>query len=421
MLRRAVLRMALRWRPADAGVDVLARLPDATLDALRRDGMDPRLDGSAGPVRRVALPWGFRGWLVTGYDEVRSVLADHDAYSNDFGNLVGRRRASAASDPGGLGFADPPEHTRLRQMLTPHFTARRLRGLEPAVARIVDDAVADAERGLAADGSVDLVQRFALPVPSLTICELLGVPYAERDQFQRLSRARFDVSGGGADSLSVIAESLDYLEDLVARRRREPAAGLIGGLLAEHGAELTDRELAGVADGLLTGGLETTESSLALGVVVLLRSPEDRTRLAADPAFAAPYVDDLLRYLTVVQVAFPRFARRDLELAGMRVRRGDVVLCSLSVADRDPRMGAHPDRVDTSVDRPSHLAFGHGIHRCVGAELARLELRLALPELFRRIPDLRLTGSESDLEYRPLSLVYGLAALPVHRPSVLNV
>src|SRR5689334_15767371 len=148
MLRRAVLRIALRWRPADAGPDVLGRLPDATLDALRRDGMDPRLDGSGGPVRRVALPWGFRGWLVTGYDEVRSVLADHDSYSNDFGNLVGRRRATAAADPGGLGFADPPRHTRLRQMLTPHFTAHRLRALEPAVARIVDEAVATVERGL---------------------------------------------------------------------------------------------------------------------------------------------------------------------------------------------------------------------------------------------------------------------------------
>ena len=421
MLRRAVLRIALRWAPQGAGTDVLARLPDTTLDALRRNGMDPLLDGSAGPVRRIALPWGFRGWLVTGYDEVRAVLADHDSYSNDFGNLVGQRRAAAASDPGGLGFADPPRHTQLRRMLTPHFTARALRALEPAVTRIVDETVSGVEERLAVDGTVDLVEHFALPVPSLTICELLGVPYAERDQFQRLSRARFDVSGGGADSLAVIAESLDYLEDLVARRRREPATGLIGSLVAEHGSELRDRELAGVADGLLTGGLETTASSLALGAVVLLRSPKDRDRLATDPAFVAPYVEDLLRYLTVVQVAFPRFARRDLELAGMRVSRGDVVLCSLSVADRDARMGSDADRVVATASRPSHLAFGHGIHRCVGAELARLELRLALPELFRRIPDLRLAGPESDLEYRPLSLVYGLAALPVHRPSVLNV
>ena len=413
MLRRALLRAAVRLRRTRHSTDVLSLMPESVLVALRRDGLDPVLDQSEGPVRRVPLPWGFRGWLVTGYDEVRQVLADDDAYSNDFDNLVGRNRASAGLDPGGLGFTDPPDHTRLRQMLTPHFTGRRLKALEPAVATIVTQTVTDLGRRIAEEGTVDLVEYFALPVPSLTICELLGVPYAERDQFQRLSQVRFDVSTGGTASLSVIGESLDYFEDLVARMRREPGPGLLGGLVADHGDDISDRELAGVADGLLTGGLETTASTLGLGAVLLLRSPGDRARLADDPTFVRPYVEELLRYVTAVQVAFPRFARHDVDLAGSPVRRGDVVLCSLSAAGRDPRVGDHPERFDPTAPRLSQLAFGHGIHRCVGAELARLELRLALPELCRRLPDLRLAVAEHELTYRPLALVYGPTSIPV--------
>ena len=195
--------------------------------------------------------------------------------------------------------------------------------------------------------------------------------------------------------------------------RREPGPGLLGGLVADHGDDISDRELAGVADGLLTGGLETTASTLGLGAVLLLRSPGDRARLADDPTFVRPYVEELLRYVTAVQVAFPRFARHDVDLAGSVVRRGDVVLCSLSAAGRDPRVGDHPDRFDPTAPRLSQLAFGHGIHRCVGAELARMELRLALPELCRRLPDLRLAVPEHELAYRPLALVYGPTSIPV--------
>jgi cytochrome P450 len=388
-------------------------LPDSVLVALRRDGLDPVLDHAGGPAVPVRLPLGLRGWLVTGYSEVRQVLADHDSYSNDFGNLVGSAGVSAGLDPGGLGFTDPPDHTRLRHMLAPHFTAQRLKALRPTVSRIVDSTVDGLERRIRADGAADAIEHFALPIPSLTICELLGVPYAERDHFQRLSAARFDVVDGASSSLGAVAESLAYLEDLVARRRREPGPGLLGGLVTDHGSDLGDRELAGLADGLLTGGLETTASMLGLGTLLLARRPDHRTRLADHESFAAPYVEELLRYLTVVQVAFPRFARREAVLAGNRVRRGDVVLCSLSVADRDPRVGAHPGGVEPGAARRPHLAFGHGIHRCVGAELARLELRLALPALCRRLPDLRVAVPDEQLRYRELSVVYGLEALPV--------
>ncbi|HEY7044595.1 MAG TPA: cytochrome P450 [Nocardioidaceae bacterium] len=383
------------------------------LVALRRDGLDPELAGAADPITKVILPLGIRGWLVTGYDEVRQVLADHDSFSNDFGNLVGRAGVAAGLDPGGLGFTDPPYHTRMRHMLTRHFTTRRLAALAPRVSAIVESSLADVERELDAFGRTDLVERFAIPVPTLTICELLGVPYADREHFQQLSSARFDLTGGASASLDAVNESLTYLEDLVARRRREPDDGLLAGLVADHGSQFSDRELAGVADGLLTGGIETTVSTLGLGSLVLLQDPVSFARLAQDEVFAAAYVEELLRYLTVVQVAFPRFARRDVDVGASLVRRHDVVLCSLSAAGRDPRTGEHLNEVDPEAARRPHLAFGHGIHRCVGAELARLELRLAFPALSRRLPDLRLAVDTSELEYRALSIVFGLPSLPV--------
>jgi cytochrome P450 len=344
---------------------------------------------------------------------VRQVLADHERFSSRFGNMVGSAGVAAGLDPGGLGFTDPPDHTRLRRMLTPHFTVQRLKVLSPRISAIVDSRLDAVERDIGSVGEAELVEQFALPVPTLTICELLGVPYAERDQFQRLSAARFDVGGGASPSLDAVSESLAYLEELVARRRREPDPGLIGGLVADHGSEFTDRELAGVADGLLTGGIETTASTLALGTLVLLRDRESFARLAVDESFTVPYVEELLRYLTVVQVGFPRVARSDTEVAGTSVRRGDIAICSLSAAGRDLVIGAHPEQIDADVDRRPHLAFGHGIHRCVGAELARLELRLALPALARRLPDLWLVHDDERLQFRELSIVFGLASLPV--------
>lgn len=414
-LRRVLLRLVM-WVRGAGPSDWMSSLPESVLVALRRDGLDPAFRPSDRPVTTVSLPLGIQARLVSGYDAVRQVLADHDSFSSDFTNLVGRAGVPAGLDPGGLGFADPPYHTRLRHMLIPHFTAQRLRALSPSVSAIVDRTLDDLGRTIDTSGQADLIRTFAFPVPTLTICELLGVPEAEREQFQRLSTARFDITGGASPSLNTVNESLAHLEDLVARRRREPDHGLLGGLVADHGSDLSDRELAGVADGLLTGGIETTASMLGLGARVLLDDPDGFARIAVDQAFAASYVEELLRYLTVVQVAFPRFARRDVEVAGTLVRRGDIVLCSLIAADRDPRIGAQPDRVAPAATRRPHLAFGHGVHRCVGAELARLELRLALPALAKRLPDLRIAVDATMLELRPLSVVFGLTSLPVSTP-----
>jgi cytochrome P450 len=388
-------------------------IPEPVLMPLRRDGLDPvaelgRLRAKE-PVSKLPITFGVNFWLVTGYEEAKAVLSDTKAFSNDFANLTGAG-ATSQQDPGGLGFADPPVHTRLRKLLTPEFTMRRLSRLTPGIERIVEqqlDAIA------AATGPVDLVQEFALPIPSLVICELLGVPYEDRDAFQHLAMARFDLFGGAGASLGAISESLEYLLGVVRKQRENPGDGLLGMIIKEHGDEVDDRELAGLADGVLTGGFETTASMLALGALVLLQDEEIFKQVHDDDAVVNGFVEEILRYLAVVQVAFPRFAREDVEVAGVQISKGDVVAVSLSGANRDEALGPDLEHVDANRIPTSHLSFGYGVHRCIGAELARMELRAAYPALVRRFPRMRLAKPPEELTFRKVSIVYGVESLPV--------
>ena len=384
-----------------------------------RDGLDPigelaqrRVDG---PVSKLELPFGITAWLVTGYDAAKAVLGDATSFSNAFGNLT-TDGTGEDQDPGGLGMTDPPQHTRLRRMLTPEFTMRRLRRLRSRITAIVHAQLDAIEK---AGAPADLVEMFALPIPSLVICELLGVPYADRDGFQALSTARFDL--GDHSPLDAISTSLQYLTGLVQAQRADQGDGLLGMLIREHGDDITDRELAGMADGLLTGGHETTASSLALGALALLQSPERFADLGGvDDDAVHRAVEELLRYLTVVQVAFPRFARMPVTVAGQDIPQGALVLVSLSAADRDPALigvgspsSSVLERFEPGREATTHLAFGYGIHRCVGAELARMELRAAFPALARRFPTLRPAVPLTEIRFRNSSIVYSAQSLPV--------
>ncbi|MGW5053582.1 cytochrome P450 [Actinokineospora sp. NPDC004072] len=409
LIRRYLARVTRKGK----GLDLSRLLPDSAMVPLARDGLEPVAEAealrAAAPVTKLPIPFGVNLWLVTEYEAAKQVLADTRAFSNDFVHLAGALGDLETTNPGGLGFADPPDHTRLRKLLTPEFTMRRLARLTPRIDEIVTECLDNMAR---VDGPVDLVTEFALPIPSLTICELLGVPYADRGDFQRLSVARFDLFSGATASLGAISESLEYLTEVVRRQRREPGDGLLGSLIREHGDDLTDDELAGIADGVLTGGFETTASMLALGAIVLLRDPESFAMIRDDDAAVSPFVDELLRYLAVVQVAFPRFAREDVVVADTAIGKGDVVVVSLNAANRDPALVADPG-FDRTRQPTSHLSFGHGAHRCIGAELARMELRAAYPALVRRFPDLRLAGDFAALPFRQKSIVYGVDALPV--------
>lgn len=403
-----------------AGLAALPIVPKRLTMPLRRDGVDPvpalGAKRETEPVRKLSRILGRNVWLVTSYEQSRAVLADTASYSNDIRPLTGLGDSGASSAIGGLGFTDPPDHTRLRRFLTPEFTKRRLARLQPTIDRIVAERL-DA---LATGGAVvDIVAEFAFPVPFLVICDLLGLAPEDRERFRGLGDARFDVAGGGPGTFGAMSNSRRFLLDRVREQRSNQSDGLIGALIRDHGEAIDDVELAGLADGVFTGGYETSASMLALGTLTLLRHRDIYARLRRDDDAVGPIVEELLRYLSVVQIAFPRFARYDLRLFGKNVKAGDIVVCSLSGANRDPALGDYPDRFDpdyAAAGPRSHLAFGHGLHRCVGAELGRMELRSALPALARRFPDMELAADPGELAFRDLSIVYGMKKLPV-RPN----
>jgi cytochrome P450 len=396
------------------GLSALALVPDRLTMPLRRDGLDPMPElavlHAKDPVTRWGSLLGTRIWLVTGHAEARTVLADTQRYSTDIRPYIGAGRTAPEDSIGGLGFTDPPDHTRLRRLLAPHFTRHRLEALRPRIERIVADRLDEIE---AAGPDVDLLETFAFPVPFLTICELLGLPDEDRVTFRRVSAARFDLTSGGLGTFGALSESRAFLLDVVRRQRRSPGDGLLGRIVTEHGDDVDDVELSGLADGVFVGGYETTASMLGLGTLLLLDRPDGLDPLRAGDAAVETCVEELLRVLSVVQIAFPRFAKEDLDLAGHRIRRGDVVVCSVVGANRDPRLVDVPHAFDPARPVPQHLAFGYGAHRCLGAELARIELRTALPALARRFPHLALAADAGDLGFRKLSIVHGLERLPV--------
>jgi cytochrome P450 len=416
----AWLGRLVQWRIRRKGLDLseLTILPESVRLPLLRNGTDPVPElgevRATCPVKRLDMPFGFGVHLVTGYDQARAVLADSQSYSNDMRHLFKDSSEGSVADVGGLGFTDPPLHTRLRKLVAPEFTKARLAKLEPRIEAIVAQRLDD----LAAAGSpADLATHVSSKVPMDVICELLGLDDADHDEFVRLGTSRFDATGGTAASLGAVSEQKTMLLDVVARQRRAPGEGLIGRILVAEGDAISDNELAGVVDGIVTGGYETTASTISMGTAVLLRDPahaalvRDGSRAEVERA-----VEEILRYLTVVQVAFPRFAKADHELFGCPVRKDDVIAVSLSGADRDPAWaGPDPEAFDPtrSPAGGGHLAFGHGVHRCAGAELARLELRIIFPALLRRFPDLALAVPEEQLSWRGLSFVYGVEELPV--------
>ncbi|ACZ88980.1 cytochrome P450 [Streptosporangium roseum] len=366
-----------------------------------------------GALHRMTFADGHLGWLLTGHSAARAVLAD-----NRFSNRTElthppvahplARQENRQPLPGFFLRLDQPEHTRFRRLLTGQFTVRRMRQLEPRIEEITSDRLDAMERG---DRPADLVQAFALPIPSLVICELLGVPYGDREQFQRDSAALLNLESSAEQMGAALVDLMAYMRDLVLRKRAEPADDLLGGLVA--GGELDDEELTGVALLLLIAGHETTANMLALGTFALLRDPAQLALLRDDPAVAESAVEELLRYLTIIHMGPVRTALEDVELDGHLIRAGESVAFSLPAANRDPERFENPDTLDVTRPATGHLSFGHGIHQCLGQQLARAEMRIAYPALLRRFPGLRLAVPPEEVPMRSHMTIYGVHRLPV--------
>ncbi|MCP2167653.1 cytochrome P450 [Goodfellowiella coeruleoviolacea] len=386
-----------------------------TMSTHRPHPLDPpeqlRLLRERHPVTRLRYPDGHCGWLVTGHAQARALLS-HPAFSARLelkrlpvGPPVDPDQVQP-TPPGYFLALDPPEHTRYRRLLAGRFTARRMRELESQIAQIIAEQLDEMAR---LRPPVDLVEQFALPVPARVMCALLGVPYADRAHFHRLSEAL--VSLEVAEMGQAFADINAYLYELVLRKRAEPADDLLGDLVAQ--AELTDVELTSIAFLLLIAGHETSANMLGLGTFALLSNPSQLAALRADPGLIRGAVDELLRYLSIPQYGLTRTATEDVEFEGQLIRAGEVVTVSVAAANRDPNRFPEPDELDITRSAAGQLSFGHGVHQCLGQGLALIEMRLGFTALFDRFPTLRLAVAAEEVPMRTDRQIYGVHRLPV--------
>jgi len=371
------------------------------------------------PVCRLQYPDGHVGWLVTGYALARKVLADSRFSLKPERPVVGDPEKSAAyrqataDSPiyaGAVGALDPPAHTRIRRLQTGYFTVRRVNEHRASIERIVGGRLDAMKR---AGPPVDFVQEFALPVPSIVICELLGVPPSDRHEFEHPTAVLQDPDATNEEKIAAMHTFCDYCQRVVEQKRVHPTEDLLSELVAT--GELTDDELTGIALQLFDAGHETTASMLSLSVFALLCDRDQWEMLRAEPSLIENAVEELLRHLTLVQLgAFTRTALEDVELDDLVIKAGESVTVSLTAANRDPARFADPDKLDFHRDAVGHLAFGHGRHMCLGMHLARLEMQVGIAALIERFPTLRLAVSADEVPLESSErFLYGVRQLQV--------
>jgi cytochrome P450 len=381
------------------------------------------------PVTSVITPEGQRAWLITRYEDVRRALAD-PRLSKDWRKL---RSPGFVPDPS-VGFlmahmlnADPPDHTRLRRLVQKAFTPGRVAGLRPRIEAITAsllDAMPGGGSGgggrardadPAADGVIDLITEFALPLPMTVICELLGIPDGDREEFKTWSQVILSSTATFDEYRAAGGAMYGYFTGLLADKRAAPADDLLSALITARdcGDSLDEPELLAMIFLLLVAGHETTVNLIATGTLALLTHPSEFSRLRSDPSLLPGAVEELLRYANPLNHATDRYAPESFEVGGVVIPAGEPVLVVTSSANRDPARFPDPDRLDVGRDASGHVAFGHGIHYCVGAPLARLEGEIAFGALLARFPGLSLAVEPSRLRWRPSSLIHGLETLPV--------
>ncbi|HCA84131.1 MAG TPA: cytochrome P450 [Streptomyces sp.] len=368
---------------------------------------------SSAPVQKVPTGSGGRySYLVTGHAEARAAFND-PRLSKDtarfFADKPSQRDLHPAVSQTMLA-SDPPQHTRLRSLVTKAFTRGTVDRLRPYIQQVTDDLVDD----FLPRGRADLVEDFAVPVPVTVICQMLGVPEADRAAVRQWSNGLF--AAGRPDQIDVASHAIaDYMTELVEAKRQTPDSSLLNDLVAARDGEdkLSEFELVSLAVLLLVAGHETTTNFIGNAALALLQHPDSLVRLRNDPDLLDSALDELLRFESPVGIATFRYSTEALTLGGTEIPPGVPVLIAPGAANRDPRRFPDPDRLDLDRDANGHLAFGHGIHRCVGAPLARAEAQIALTTLFTRCDQLRLAVPAEDLQWRHTRLMRGLESFPV--------
>jgi cytochrome P450 RapN len=366
------------------------------------------------PLVRVHMPYGGDAWLATRYDDIRTVLADpRFSRAETVGKDVPRTMPLIQHDPSILGM-DPPEHSRLRKLVAKAFTARHVDSLKPRIQAIVDELV---DTMVAAGPPADIADSLSWPLPIIVICELLGVPVEDRELFRRWTDLILSTGGVDPARIEEARNGLnDYLAELIARRRVEPTDDLLGQLVLARDDDdrLSERELIVFGVTLLVAGHETTANQTGNFVYTLLDDRRLWQSLVDDPDLVPNAVEELMRFVPLgASASFARIATEDVQLGGQLVRAGESVLVELASGNRDRTVFKDPDEVDFARETNPHIAFGHGVHHCLGAPLARLELRMAVGTLVRRLPGLRLAVPADEVPWRADRLVRGVRALPV--------
>ncbi|GAA4092605.1 cytochrome P450 [Nonomuraea soli] len=364
------------------------------------------------PITRITLDFDDSVvWLVTRYEDARTILGD-PRFSSDFSTPGFPARLTAQPPgPGTFIRMDPPDHSRLRRLLLPEFTRRRVQEMRPAIQRIADSLIDDMA---GASPPVDLVESLALPLPSQVITELLGVPYEDREYFHFTTKTIGDQSVDPEERMKVRNDLKTYLDELVAGKEARPVDDMLSRLgQRREEAGVSREEVVGIATLLMVAGYETIANQIGVGTLVLLEHPERVEELRRDPDKLPAAIEEIIRHQTVIDYGARRAATADVEVGGELIKAGEGVVVVLASANRDEEIFHDPDRLDFDREQRDHLSFGYGIHQCMGQLLARTQLEAAWSTLFRRIPGLRLAVPVEKVPFRHDMFVYGVHALPV--------
>ena len=365
------------------------------------------------PIHQVRFPDGQRGWLVTRFEDAMGILKD-PRFIKDFSKLYGSSMDQMSVFTQNMLFSDPPDHKRLRGLAQKAFTPKMIAGMRDRIQEITDSLLADLE----GREQINLIDDFAFPLPIIVICEILGVPSEDRDKFRTWSNSLIEGTSGevGVSVYQHMNQFIEYLGQWFAKVKDQPGEDLISKLIIaeEQGDRLTEKELFGVVSLLIIAGHETTVNLIGNTVLALLDHPEQQQLLREQPELVPQAVEESLRFNGPVEFSTSRWAGEDLDINGKRMHRGDLVVVSLNAANHDPEKWTDPEVFDIRREKSPHLAFGMGIHFCLGAPLARLEGEIAISSLLQHFPAMHLRVKPSDLEWRPGMIVRGVKEIPLN-------